>query len=62
MLTRPLLLYRVPRCGPTSDRKVCRRPSRGFILGLASAARMMTLPSEWPTKLMRAGFRPTVST
>lgn len=27
ILTRPLVLYKVPKCGPESERKVCKRGS-----------------------------------
>lgn len=54
-LTSPLELYRVPRCGPLSDRNVWSIPRNGFIWGLASADLMMIVPKECPTKLIRAG-------
>lgn len=54
-LTNPLELYKVPRCGPLSDRNVCSFPKNGFICGRAKADRMMMVPSECPTKLILAG-------
>jgi hypothetical protein len=54
-LTSPLLLYKVPRCGPESDKKVCSLGSRNFIWGLVKADLIITLPREWPTKLILVG-------
>uniref|UniRef100_A0A182TVW9 Uncharacterized protein n=1 Tax=Anopheles melas TaxID=34690 RepID=A0A182TVW9_9DIPT len=56
ILTSPLELYSVPRCGPDSDRNVCSRDSSGRICGRASADRTMIVPSEWATNEMRLGL------
>lgn len=61
MLTRPLVLYRVPRCGPDSDRNVYKRGRSGRICGRDSAERTIIVPKEWATNDIRVGLRPQVS-
>lgn len=61
-MTRPLLLYNVPKCGPDKERNVCNRGSKCFICGLVIADLMMMFPKECPMKLILEGFRPHAST
>lgn len=56
ILTNPLLLYKVPKCGPESDKKVCSLGRRNFICGLVKADLIIILPRECPTKLTRVGL------
>ena len=51
ILTSPLLLYKVPKCGPDKDRNVYNFGRYGMSSGEVSAERMMILPRECPTKL-----------
>lgn len=46
MLTNPLLLYKVPKCGPESDKKVCSLGSKNFICGLVRADLIIIFPNE----------------
>ena len=52
MLTRPLLLNKVPRWGPDSDRNVWSFGSSSAMAERDIADRIMRLPSEWPMKLI----------
>lgn len=61
MLTSPLVLYRVPRCGPDKDRNVYNRGKSGLICGRDSAERTIMVPKEWATNDIRVGLRPHVS-
>jgi len=51
MLTSPLLLYNVPRCGPDSDKNVYNFGIRCFILDLDTTDLIMRFPRECPIKL-----------
>lgn len=61
MLTRPLELYKVPKCGPDKERNVYSLGSNGRICGRDNADRTIIVPNEWATNDIRIGFRPHVS-
>lgn len=56
--TKPLVLYRVPKCGPLKLRNVCKRGRSGRSCGRVRALRMIMVPRECPIKLTFVGFRP----
>ena len=55
MLTRPELLYSVPRWGPDNERKVWKKGTRWAIRLRQMAERMRMVPKLWPTKERRVG-------
>lgn len=46
MLTKPLVLNNVPKCGPERDKNVCNRVRSGLICGRDKADRTIIVPSE----------------
>lgn len=61
ILTKPLLLKSVPKCGPDNERNVCNRGRNGRNCGRDNADRTIIVPNEWATNEIRVGFKPQLS-
>lgn len=61
ILTKPLLLNNVPKCGPDNERNVCNLGKMGRNCGLDNADRTIIVPNEWATNEIRDGFKPQLS-